>query len=268
MAELMDYVNTLSDQIGPRPVSTEEEHQASLYIAQELTDIGLDVSVDEFATPTGVRWPYALAFGVAALGTIVSGIGIFVPGIALSMYILGFLLIAVSVFVYYTEYNNQPFLSKMRAGGVSQNVVAKYIPSSVAREQRRRKVIIAAHVDTVRVQPEAGPQFIAHTPLLRKIIFYCMIGILAITFIRLLPLPWPDIFDTILWAISLLAAIYLLLAAGCIIASRFTPYISGGNDNASSVAVLLSVARRLLDPEERERYAMERPIAQDLDNPV
>lgn len=268
MAELMDYVNVLADQIGPRPVSTEEEHQASLYIAQELTEDGLDVSADEFATPTGVRWPYAAAFAALALGTIVSGIGIFAPGISLSMFVVGMILIIAGAFVYYTEYNNQPFLSKMRAGGVSQNVVAKYVPSSVARETRRRKIIIAAHVDTVRVQPEVGPRFISYNPLLRKIVFYCVIGIAAVTFVRLLPLPWPDAIDTVLWVISLIAALYLLVAAGCIVANRFTPYISGGNDNASSVSVLLSVARRLLDPEERERYAMERPIAQDTDNPV
>ena len=82
MADLMEYVNVLADQIGPRPVSTEEEHQASIYIAQELSDDGLDVSVDEFATPSGVRWPYVLAFAAAALGTVISGIGIFVPGIS------------------------------------------------------------------------------------------------------------------------------------------------------------------------------------------
>lgn len=268
MAELMDYVKVLADQIGPRPVSTEEEHQASLYIAQELTDDGLDVSADEFATPTGVRWPYAVAFGVLALGTIVSGIGIFAPGISLSMFVVGMILVLGGAFIYYTEYNSQPFLSKMRAGGVSQNVVAKYVPSSVARETHRRKIIIAAHVDTVRVQPEVGPQFIAYNPLLRKIIFFSVIGIVAVTFIRLLPLPWPDAIDIVLWVISLIASIYLLVAAACIVASRFTPYISGGNDNASSISVLLSVARRLLDPEERERYAMERPIAQDTDNPV
>lgn len=75
MADLMEYVNVLADQIGPRPVSTEEEHQASIYIAQELSDDGLDVSVDEFATPSGVRWPYVLAFAAAALGTVISGIG-------------------------------------------------------------------------------------------------------------------------------------------------------------------------------------------------
>lgn len=263
MAELMDHVGALADQIGPRPVSTEEEHQTSLYIADEFTADGLDTSIDEFATPTGVRWPYAVAFGVVALGVIVSGIGIFVPAISLSMLIVGLILVLAGVFVYYTEYNNRPFLSKMRAGGVSQNVVAKYIPPSVARETRRRKVIIVAHVDTVRAQPEAGSPFIERAPLLRKILFYCMFGIAAVTFIRVLPFPWPEVIDQILWVISLLACVFILGAAGCIIANRFMPFVSGGNDNASSVAVMLSVAQRLVDPEARERFAMERPIAKD-----
>ena len=189
MADLMEYVNVLADQIGPRPVSTEEEHQASLYTAQELSDDGLDVSVDEFATPSGVRWPYVLAYAASALGTVISGIGIFVPGISLSMFIIGLILVAAGLFIYFTENNNNPILSKMRASGVSQNVVAKYVPASMAHDSRRRKkIIIAAHVDTVRAQPEASPQLIGHAPLLHKIIFYCMVGLVAVLFIRLLPL--------------------------------------------------------------------------------
>lgn len=259
MADLMEYVNVLADQIGPRPVSTEEEHQASLYIAQELSDDGLDVSVDEFATPSGVRWPYVLAYAAAALGTVISGIGIFVPGISLSMFIIGLILVVAGFFIYFTEHNNNPILSKMRASGVSQNVVAKYVPDNVARDSRRRKkIIIAAHVDTVRAQPEASPKLIGHAPLLHKIIFYCMIGLVAVLFIRLLPLPWPEVIDTVLWVISLIASVYVLAAAACIVASRFTPYISGGNDNASSIAVLLSVARLLVNPSERERFTKER----------
>lgn len=259
MADLMEYVNVLADQIGPRPVSTEEEHQASLYIAQELSDDGLDVSVDEFATPSGVRWPFVLAYAAAALGTVISGIGIFVPGISLSMFIIGLILVVAGFFIYFTEHNSNPILSKMRANGVSQNVVAKYVPDNVARDSRRRKkIIIAAHVDTVRAQPEASSKIIGYAPLLHKIIFYCMIGLVAVLFIRLLPLPWPEVIDTILWVVSLIASVFVLAAAACIVASRFTPYISGGNDNASSIAVLLSVARLLVNPNERERFTRER----------
>ena len=55
-----------------------------------------------------------------------------------------------------------------------------------------------------------------------------MVGLVAVFFIRLLPLPWPEVIDTVLWVISLIASVYVLAAAACIVASRFTPYISGG----------------------------------------
>ncbi len=265
MAELMDHVRVFADQIGPRPVSTEEENQASLLVAQELTDDGFDVDVDEFATPTGTRWVYAAAFAAVILGTIISGIGIFVPGIAATMFVIGFVLLAAGVFVYYTEINNRPVLSTLRAGGVSQNVVAKYVPSSVAREQRRRKVIIVAHVDTVRAEPESMPALIKQTPLLRRIIYIVMIALLALELLRFLPIPWPEVVDTVLWGISLVGCVYLLCAAGCIIARKFTPYLSGANDNASSLAVMLAVAKRLVDPEERARYASQPVVGIESD---
>ncbi|MDD5894192.1 MAG: hypothetical protein PUC67_07625, partial [Coriobacteriaceae bacterium] len=270
MAELMDHVRVLADQIGPRPVSTEEEHQTSLYVAQELTDSGFEVNVDEFATPTGTRWAYALAFVAVALGTVVSGIGIFVPGIALSMFVVGIVLVAAGVFVYYTELNHNPFLSKLRAGGVSQNVVAKHVPASVARDTRSRKVVVVAHVDTVRAQPEVMPQLVQHTPLLRKILYYDMIALAAIVIVRALPLPWSDAIDLVLWIVSLIGSLYALVAAGCIVANRFMPYISGANDNASAVAVMLTVAKRLLDPDERakaaeRRAAKAKAAAEELD---
>lgn len=270
MAELMDHVRVLADQIGPRPVSTEEEHQTSLYVAQELTDSGFEVNVDEFATPTGTRWAYALAFVAVALGTVISGIGIFVPGIALSMFVVGIVLVAAGVFVYYTELNHNPFLSKMRAGGVSQNVVAKHVPASVARDTRSRKVVVVAHVDTVRAQPEAMPQLVQHAPLLRKILYYDMIALVAVVVVRALPLPWPDAIDLVLWIVSLIGSLYALAAAGCIVANRFMPYISGANDNASAVAVMLTVAKRLLDPDERakaaeRRAARAKAAAEELD---
>lgn len=268
MAELMEHVRVLADQIGPRPVSTEEEHQSSLYIAQELTDEGLEVDVDEFATPTGVRWPYAVAFLAVTLGTLITGMGIFVPGIAMTMFLIGIVFIVVGVVIYYAEHNGKPLLSRMRSGGVSQNVVARYIPSSVARESRRRKVVIVAHVDTVRAQPEVMPNFVQKTPLMRKIVFYDALAVLALAIVRLLPLPWPDVVDLILWIISLIGCLYLLAAAGCIVANKFMPYIAGGNDNASSVAVLLGTAKRLLDPEEREKHAVGKPVDVDAENPV
>lgn len=270
MAELMEDVRVLADKIGPRPVSTEEEHQAALYIAQELSEDGLEVDVDEFATSTGTRWPYAIAFMCIVAGALVSGVGIFVESIATSMLVVGILLIAFGLVVYYMEHNGKPILSKRRVNGVSQNVVARYVPSSVAREQRRRKIVITSHVDTVRAQPENIPALARHASILRKIAYFDAPVILAIAVVRLLPLPWPapEAVDLGLWIASLVCSAYLLVAAICIMVYRVMPYLAGGNDNASSNAVLLATASRLLNPEERERYAVERPVEQDSEHPV
>lgn len=255
MAELMEHVQALADDIGPRPVSTEEEHQASLYVAQNLQEAGLEVDIDEFATPTGVRWPYALSFALIMLGTLLSGFGKFVPGLSTTFYAVGLLFVVAALFFYFTEYMGRPILSKALTRGVSQNVVARYVPSSVARERRRRKIIFVAHVDTVRAQPEAMPALVNIMPVLKKAIYYCMIAIGVMFVVRMLPLPWPDTVDFVLWIISLVLGVFLLICALCIVINRFMPYVSGANDNASSIAVLIGLARRLLDPAERERYA-------------
>lgn len=257
MAELMDHVSMIAEQIGPRPVSTEEEHEAAEYVAQEFRDAGLDVDIDEFATPTGTRWPYALAFGLVIIATLISGLTIFLPELTTSWYALALLLSVVGVAIYFTELTGRPILSKMFARGVSQNVVARYVPSSVAHERRRRKIIFVAHIDTTRAQLEAGPKFINRLPLLKKAIYFDMFGLLAVLFIRLLPLPWPDVVDTVLLIVSLIGCLLLLAAVVCIVAQRFTGFVSGANDNASSLAVVIDLAHRFLDPEERKRFALE-----------
>lgn len=257
MAELMEHVQVLTDEIGPRPVSTEEEHQASLYVAQNLQDAGLEVNIDEFATPTGVRWPYALSFALIILGTVLSGLGAFVPGLSTTFFAIGLLLVAAALVFYFTERLGRPILSKALCRGVSQNVVARYVPSSVARERRRRKVVVVAHLDTVRAQPEAMPAVVNALPVLKKVLYFCMIGVGVAFLIRMLPIPWPETVDFVLWIVSLIACAFLLVCAGCIVANRFMPYVSGANDNASAIAVMLGLAQRLLDPAERERYAKE-----------
>ena len=257
MAELMEHVQVLADEIGPRPVSTEEEHQASMYVAENLQAEGLEVDVEEFTTPTGVRWPYAVSFAMAIAGTLLSGLGTFAPAFSTMFFALGLLFMAAGLVIYFTERLNRPILSKMLSRGVSQNVVARYVPSSVARERRRRKIIFVAHLDTGRAQPEAMPSVVNALPVLKTVLYYVMIAVAALMVVRMLPLPWPDTIDFALWVVGLVGCVYLLAALVCIVANRFMPYVTGANNNASAIAVLLGLAHRLLDPAERERYAKD-----------
>ena len=68
MAELMDDVSYLSQEVGPRPAGTEEEQQAALYIADKVHQrTGFHAEIEDIncmANPDLVDLIYfALAFG-------------------------------------------------------------------------------------------------------------------------------------------------------------------------------------------------------------
>ncbi len=253
MATAMEHVQVLVDRIGPRPVSTEEENQAAQYVAQELIDLGLDVDIDEFATPTGTQWPYTVAFIVSIVGIVVSGLAAIFTTMSTTLLVFGLILTAVGWFLYYSEHSGHSLLGRMRTNGISQNVVARYLPESASREKRRRRIVLVAHIDTTRAQLSASPSVVKHVPLLKKIVNWTMPALVLIALLRVLPLPWPPVVNTVLWVIGVIGCLLVLLNAVDIITHRFMPFASGANDNATGLAVMLAAARGLLDPAERAR---------------
>ncbi len=266
MATAMDHVQVLVDRIGPRPVSTEEENQAAQYVAQELIDLGLDVDIDEFATPTGTQWPYTVAFIVSIVGIVVSGLAAIFTTMSTTLLVFGLILTAVGWFLYYSEHSGHSLLGRMRTNGISQNVVARYLPESASREKRRRRIVLVAHIDTTRAQLSASPNVVKHVPLLKKIVNWTMPALVLIALLRVLPLPWPPVVNTVLWVIGIIGCLLILLDAVDIITHRFMPFASGANDNATGLAVMLAAARGLLDPAERaKREARKRADGEGAD---
>ncbi len=259
MSRLMEHVEVLTSRIGPRPVSTEEEHAAACYVSQELADLGLTPEMDEFTTPQGTAWPFALAWLLAIAGTVVSGLTVVhaLRGQATTLFSIGLVLLLAAAAIFFTEHFGHPLLSGAFNKGVSQNVVAKYVPSSLAREKRRRKFIVVAHLDTTRAQLQAGPKLVNIWPTFRRVLYWVMVALPAVFVLRLLPIPWPARVDLVLWIASCVACLVPLFACVVVLANKFMPYTEGANCNASGVAVMLEVARRVLDPEMRERFAKE-----------
>ncbi len=259
MSHLMQHIDVLTSKIGPRPVSTEEEHAAACYISQELSELGLAPEMDEFTTPAGGTWPYTVAFLLAEAGTVVSGLTV-VPALkhqATALFSIGLVLLVAGLIIYFTEHFDCGLLSAAFNKGVSQNVVAKYVPSSLARERRRRKIIIVAHVDTTRSWVQAGPRLVNLYPKFLNVLFYIMCALPVVFVVRLLPVPWPSRVDFVLWVLACVACLVPLSACVVNFANKFTPYTEGANCNASGVAVMLEVARLVLDPSARERFAKE-----------
>ena len=73
MAEIMDDVVHLSQEIGPHPAGTEEEQQAALYLAEEIQkESGFPAVIEDFQCVTNYLIPSLVCFGVALVAVIVS----------------------------------------------------------------------------------------------------------------------------------------------------------------------------------------------------
>ena len=148
MAQLLDYVQYLSQEIGPRPAGTEEEQQAALYIAEQFQkDAGFSAVIDDFNTASDA----VTARGICAVATIVCTVLAFaVPELMLP----AFFLTLVAAGLYAAEALGYPAISSLLGRGVSQNIVAKYEPSfSDGLSRRSRKIVLVAHYDSARVKP-------------------------------------------------------------------------------------------------------------------
>lgn len=242
MSEIRDHVEYLSQVIGPRPVGTEEEQQAALYITDTLNkEAGIPAVIEDFNCNPDFDLPMAICSGISVLVALVAMI---VPLMAIPAVILT--LIAAVLFA--AEAFDRPVLSRFFNKGVSQNVVAKYVPenedSSVAA--RRRKIVLVAHYDSGRVRKDVNGPFFGLLPKLKWLSLGGMVALPVIFLIRCL-----ISFGGIgLIVINVLTGIAVLLAASkllLIIITRTAPYNAGANCNAAGVAVLMDVAARVAE---------------------
>ena len=241
MAQLFDYLEYLSKDIGARPGGTEEEQAASLYITEHFQkDAEFPAVIENFTSSSNVEGLRAVCAAVAVLSTLLA---MFLPILSIP----AFVLTLVAAAVYILEAYSTPFVSRALARGASQNVVAKYQPNvDQSGRARARKVVLVARYDTGRSKPEilsrieelniplgpicaGGMGALALLALLRMVLFSSATGMALIVF-------------NILSVLAMLVAALPLVKA---IACRVSPYNEGANNNASGVAALIEVARRI-----------------------
>ncbi|MDD7369541.1 MAG: hypothetical protein SOW20_03065 [Berryella intestinalis] len=239
MAQLLDNVQYLSQEVGPRPAGTEEEQQAALYIADQMQkESGFAAVIDDFSTSIESSFVRGVCAALIIVATI---LGIALP--ALSVGVLIVTIIAAVVFA--LESLDRPYLSSQLGKGASQNVVAKYAPDQQEGLPRRsRKIILVAHYDSGRVRP-AYLRFVENIPApMPQICSGAVVAVPVLTLLRqLIASQGPAaLFFNLLLIVALIGC--AVLVARTVIA-RMAPFSEGANDNASGVAALLEVARRV-----------------------
>ena len=239
MAELNEHVAYLSQEIGPRPAGTEEEQRAALYISEQFSaEAGLTTAMEDFQCDPDSSLPRTLCSGVAVLVTLVATIvgALAVPAIVVSLICAA--LAAAEVF-------DKPVLSRLLNRGVSQNVVARYLPAkSPTRASRRRKVIVVANYDSGKVRRDLNGAMPAVLPILYWVELAMLVVMPLLLAIRMVLAPDGSVLVVfnVLLAVAMVVAV---LPVASFLLEKFANYNEGANCNAAGVAVLLEVASRV-----------------------
>lgn len=242
MPEIKEHIAYLSQEIGARPAGTEEEQQAALYITEQFQkDAGLPASIEDFNGVGDADLPAMICCGAAVVFALLS---LIVPVLS----IVGVIGSLAAAALFAAELFGRPVLSKLLGKGVSQNVVAKYEPGAPEGESsaRRRKVILVARYDTGKVRPELASPVVSFMPLINKVSFGALVALPVLLLIKGVALgqaegALPAVFTVLVVIAMILAAIPLVFG----VLHKTAAYNEGANNNASGVAALLEVARRI-----------------------
>jgi hypothetical protein len=253
MAEIMDDVVHLSQEIGPHPAGTEEEQQAALYLAEEIQkESGFTTVIEDFQCVTNYLIPTFVCFGLALVAVIIS--------IVLPIAVIPcFIAVVIAAVLFGLEVFNKPVLSRFLRTGASQNIVAKYQPTPMGGVARRRKVILVANYDTGKVLKEEELPVAGILPILNKASVIALAVAAVVLFFRM------TIFATDTGAMSSILVMLLVICAILFVIPlaragmhMVAPYSQSANNNSAGVSVLLDVARQVGNGLVSNEEALER----------
>lgn len=281
MTEVLEYAARLSQVIGARPGGTEEEQQASFIIEETFKSNGLETSVEEFNCNPNYELPRIIC---CIVSIVLAVLAIFLP----LMLVPAIIVCAIMAVLFVMEMVGISPLNNMAKRGISQNVLAKYIPGetgidlestgslspvpdaidvdaspeeveaaeagqrtrtrSRSRQKgaRKRKIIVMARYDSGKVCRELNPPVFGVLNIIR---WAEMVGIALIPVIILLrTLTNAEGGLLVFWNVLIaLGAVCAFLPVLGYILHQTAAFTDGANNNASGVAVMMEVARRLVE---------------------
>ncbi len=240
MAEPLDNVAYLAQAIGPRPAGTEEEQQAALFITEQLQqDAGMAAVLEDFNCNPDHDLPRVILVVVTLIAALLA---MFVQAMVVPALIVS-LLCAI---LFATESFGKTRLSRLLGSGVSQNVVAKYIPapSEDAAMPRRRKVILVANYDSGKIRKDLSSGMTGSLSVTRWVALGGMFAIPLIMLVRSL-MTFGGTSLIVVNVITGIALVCCLLPAVQFVMARSAAYNEAANCNAAGVAVLMEVAKRI-----------------------
>lgn len=240
MPELIDYVRTLADEIGPRPATTDAEHRAAEWLATTFGSHGLETEVQEFDAPRTYSWAYVLYH----LLTLISAVGSGLPVLNGRFAWPAFAISAIVAFFMWSDLETRWGLTRLMPKGPSQNVIARHIPRA-RRGEKLRRIVIVAHYDSARSSLAFAPNMVGGFSVTFGLMKWTTF--LTPVFILAMAVPFTSKLEPWLWYATMAVSAYLVVPMLINIHREFfMPFVAGANDNASGVAAMLGVMERLV----------------------
>jgi hypothetical protein len=227
------YAFHLARKIGPRGSTTENEKRAAQFVRAEMVRFGIPFEWQTFRSPTSAWRPFSYIMGTAVFAATLAPLFNPLTGVIAAV----LLLLALWLMVREMNLRNTP-LRPLLPHGKSQNVIARLAPTRAVKQ----RVVLVSHLDSHRT-----PYF--HQSPERQQLFNL---ILILAFVGL---PLNGLFFLLLaftdwvWPYVVALPFVLVHLSGVVITLQVdgTSYSPGANDNASSVAVLLTMAEWLAE---------------------
>jgi len=243
MTKPLEHVEYLSKEIGARPAGTEEEQNAALYIADQLQkEANFHAEIEEFTSSS--NFPFVQAICCAVI-IVVSILAMVVPALAVPAFVLG----AVAAAIYVLEAFDRPLITRALARSASQNVVAKYQPnsenSSSKKGARSRKIVLVAHYDSGKVTPALVERVESLSLPIGLVCTAATVVAAVLLLIRIFIGGIGGGGAIVFNIITVLVLLVVLLPIVKAVLVQIAPYNEGANNNASGVAAMMEVARRI-----------------------
>lgn len=233
LGTMLKHIRHLSLTIGGRGSCTESEALAAEYLASEMEALGLhEVRLERFKGAPSTYRPYALAFAIAFLGTVLVWFSA-----DRWAYAIATLLSVLGAWGIFSEMDFTPnWMRLLLPKGDSQNAIGLISP----QDEIRRQVVLSAHFDTHRT-----PIFYSSRRW-QKLFSLLIGGAFASTLFSTLLYGAGAIFnwEWVRWPALIVAAMQVF-ALTMTIHADLTPFSPGANDDASGIGVTLAIAEQL-----------------------
>lgn len=251
MSEIQQDVAYLASTVGARPAGTEEEQLAASYMNQHLSSLpGISSEIEEFSCAPRYELLHGICFGVAAIISILACIS--------SLFLLpAFILTLVCAIPVVFDAMGRPLLNRVANQGISQNVVAKFVPQNT-RTHRTRKIILMASIDSPLAQPERAGFLGSIHGYVRMASVYAAIALPVIWLLRWLFASEASGAGLIFWQIvSIIGLVLVAIPAILAVVHTQLPLPEGANSNASGIATIMEVARQVSAQEAGDIFGHE-----------